>query len=153
MNNCNIAIITIREIYEFVKTFTCRGIPRNTRNTDDSLVSGTKLLLPSWLLGIRHEERDTVFTMLTVGSDPTTRGAPPRPNWTRLGSKSQVTAFFFSKYPRILAHRFWAWRHSHPQSHFYPGVLLWHKWLSHPPRTSVNTCTQCVHLTNPNDKI
>ena len=39
-----------------VKTFTCIGIPRNT---DDSLVSGTKLLLPSWLSGFRHEKRET----------------------------------------------------------------------------------------------
>ena len=29
------------------------------------------------------------------------------------------------------------------------GVLLWHLWLSHPPRARVNTCTQCVYLTNP----
>ena len=29
------------------------------------------------------------------------------------------------------------------------GFLLWHLWLSHPPRMRVNTCTQCVHLTNP----
>ena len=32
---------------------------RNIRNTDDSLSSGTKLLLPSWLLRIQHEERET----------------------------------------------------------------------------------------------
>ena len=31
----------------------------------------------------------------------------------------------------------------------YLGFLLWHLWLSHPPRARVNTCTQCVHLTNP----
>ena len=29
------------------------------------------------------------------------------------------------------------------------GFLLWHLFLSHPPRSQVNTCTQCVHLTNP----
>ena len=27
--------------------------------------------------------------------------------------------------------------------------LLWNLWLSHPPWACVNTCTQCVHLTNP----
>ena len=43
-----------------------RGIPRHnrnpkkTRNTDDSLGSGTKLLLPSQLLGFQHEERETL---------------------------------------------------------------------------------------------
>ena len=31
----------------------------------------------------------------------------------------------------------------------YLGFLLWHLWLSHPPRARVNTCAQCVHLTNP----
>ena len=31
----------------------------------------------------------------------------------------------------------------------YLGFLLWHLWLSHPPRTRVNTCAQCVHLTDP----
>ena len=35
--------------------------------------------------------------------------------------------------------------HSHPSHISYLGFLLWHLWLSHPPRASVN-CTQCVHL-------
>ena len=64
-----------------------------------------------------------------------------------------TNCLFFPKYPRIPAHRFRARRHSHPQFISYPGFLLWHLWLSHPPRTSVNTGTQCVHLTNLNDKI
>ena len=36
---------------------------RKTRNTDDSLGSGTKLLLPSLSLGFRHQEREreTIF--------------------------------------------------------------------------------------------
>ena len=34
---------------------------RKTQNTDDSLGSGTKLLLPSLSLGFRHEERETQF--------------------------------------------------------------------------------------------
>ena len=36
-----------------------------------------------------------------------------------------------------------------PNPIFYLGFLLWDLWLSLPPRTRVNTCTQCVHLTNP----
>ena len=28
----------------------------------------------------------------------------------------------------------------------YPGFLLWHLWLSNPPRASVNTCAHCVPL-------
>ena len=38
----------------------------SSRNTDDSLGSGTKLLLPSLLLGLRHEERETQLFMPTV---------------------------------------------------------------------------------------
>ena len=41
--------------------------PKNTRNTDDSLGPGTKLLLPSLSLGFRHEERERHnFSMRTV---------------------------------------------------------------------------------------
>ena len=40
--------------------FICIGI-RKTRNTDDSLGTGTKLLLPSLSLGFWHEERETQF--------------------------------------------------------------------------------------------
>ena len=68
------------------------------------------------------EGRETIFTMLTIPSDPTMRGAPPRPNWTRLGSS--LNQGLFSKYPRIPAHRFRAWRHSHPQSYFISGVFI-----------------------------
>ena len=44
---CYIAMIRIREICGYVKTFTFIGIPKYTRNTDDLLGSRTKLLLPS----------------------------------------------------------------------------------------------------------
>ena len=77
--------------------------------------SGTKLLLPSWLLRFsRRVERDTISTMLTVPSDPTTRGASRRPNWpghaqvrksTRLVEVQFLThcLFFFHKSPKILS--------------------------------------------------
>ena len=40
---------------------------RNTRNTDVSLGTGMKLLLPSLILGFQYEERETLnFSMLTV---------------------------------------------------------------------------------------
>ena len=66
--------------------------------------------------------------------------------------KSQLTAFFFFKFQnpqlvvsgRDVIHV--------PCSISYLGFLLWHLWLSRPPRTRVNTCTQCVHLTNPCSK-
>ena len=97
--HCNIAMIRIREIYGYVKTFTCIGIPRNT---DGSLGSGTKHLLPSWLLGFRHEEREThnfyyadcsssVSSQLT---DPTNARAPRSKQLDSSRSKSQLTAFF-----------------------------------------------------------
>ena len=86
--------------------------PKNTRNTDNSLGSGMKLLLPSFSLGFSTRgERDTISTMLTVPSDPTTRGHPIVHNWTppRFESqllssifKSQLTAFF-QKSPKILS--------------------------------------------------
>ena len=58
----------IREMYGYVKRtyvhkiFIRIGI-RKTRNTDDFLGSGTKLLLPSLSLGFRHEERETQFLL------------------------------------------------------------------------------------------
>ena len=60
--------------------------------------------------------------------------------------ESQLTAFF--QIPQILS----ASGHDviHVPGHIsYLGFLLWHLWLSHPPRAHVNTCAQCVHLTNP----
>ena len=46
-------------MYVMHKIFTRIGI-RKTRNTDDSLGSGTKLLLPSWILGFSTQgERHT----------------------------------------------------------------------------------------------
>ena len=87
---------------------------------------------------------------------------PPRaahfvdPNWSRRGEtknrlhssrlESQLTVFF--QIPQILS------ASGHDVIHFpgpisYLGFLLWHLWLSHPPRAHMNTCTQCVHLTYP----
>ena len=75
---------------------------KNTRNPDVSLGSGTKLLLPSWLLGFQHEERErhnfyyadcssSVSSQLT---DPTNAHAPRSKQLDSLRSKSQLTAFF-----------------------------------------------------------
>ena len=50
---------------------------RKTRNTDDSLGSGTKFPLPSLSLGfLTQGERDTIFTWLTVSSEPTNMRTP-----------------------------------------------------------------------------
>ena len=134
--NCNIGP-KIRPRYKYVKTFIMFisiGI-RKTQNTDDSLGTGTKLLLPSLSLGFSTRgERDTIFTMLTVSSDPTNaRAHPAANNWTgltqtRIPTRSvQVqisTHCLYSKSLRIPAHRFRAWRHSYPQSLFLSGVFI-----------------------------
>ena len=61
--------------------------------------------------------------------------------------KSQRTVFFQFPNPQPITSG-----HDviHVPGHIsYLGFLLWHLWLSHPPCTCVNTCSQCVHLTNP----
>ena len=114
---CNIFKIGPR--YEYVKhTYGTR----NTRNTDDSLGSGTQLLLPSWLLRIWHEERETQFLLCWLfhltqqprvrTPQQTTRLASSRLKSQFVPSKS---IWFSSKSLRIPAHCFRAWRHSHPQ--------------------------------------
>ena len=96
------------------------------------------------------------FIMLTVPFDPTTRGASRRPHWSGLTQVQKSTGFvllqisthyLFSKI--ILNSQPIASGHDviHiPSPISYPGFLLRHLWLSHPPRTSVNTCAQCVAL-------
>ena len=60
--------------------------------------------------------------------------------------KSQLTAFFKSQNPQPISSRHDVIPIPNPIS--YLGFLLWHLWLSHPPHVHINTCTQCVHLTN-----
>ena len=95
----------------------------------------------------RHEERETQFlSMLTFPSDPRCKLLvwPRRaPKIDLLRPSPNLNSVFF-QIPKSSAHRFRAWRHS--RTRFF---LLWHLWLSHPPRARVNSCTQCVHLTNP----
>ena len=133
--------------------------PKNTWNIDDSLGSGTKLLLPSWLLGFQHRERerDTQFLLCWLFPliptrtahlvDPTGLASPRFEN--QLASsrfKSQLTAFF-QKSPKIFSLSL-SGMTSFTSPVLFPiwFFLLWHLWLSHPPRTSVNTCAQCVLL-------
>ena len=119
--------------------------------------SGTKLLLPSWLLGFSTRgERERISTMLTVPSEPTIHGASRRSNWpglaeaqksTRLAQVRISTNCFFSKItqnPQPIASRHDVIHIPSPIS--CSGFLLWHLWLSHPPRVSMNTCAKCVPL-------
>ena len=127
------------------KTFICIGIRETLETLTTFGRSGTKLLLPSW-----H------FTIMTVPSKPTTCGASHGPNSPRLAEARKSTCFAqvristnsnFSKItpnPLPIASRHDVIQIPSPIS--YPGFLSWHLWLSHPPRMSVNTCTQCVPL-------
>ena len=62
------------------------------------------------------------------------------------GVESQLPAFF--QIPQILSASSHHVIHA-PTLISYLGFWLWHFWLSHPPRAHMNTCAQCVHLTNP----
>ena len=67
---------------------------RNPETLTTFFSSGTKLLLPSLSLGFSTRgERDTIFTMLTISSDPITRGVSGRPNWPGLAQIQKSTRF------------------------------------------------------------
>ena len=105
----------------------------------------------------RRKERETQFlSMLTFPSDPTTCGTFCRPQlvlprWDQNSTtflKTRISTTVFFQISKILSPS----RHDviHiPCPIFYLGILLWHLWLSYPPHMHVNTCAQCVHLTNP----
>ena len=119
-------------------------------------------------------ERHTISTMLTVPSDSTTCGASRRPNWTGLAQVQKTTRFvqpkistnwvFFKNHPKSSAHRFRAWRHSHPHSHFQSGVFIMTSVIvTSSPREREQLRSMCaptralsrivLSLTKPKDKI
>ena len=157
MKVCNIAMIQIREIYGYVKTFTRIGIPKHWQ------LSWFRYKTFITFLTFRFStqgERDTIFTMLTVhpasalnSLTQQTHMHPAANNWTGLALpwfesqlassslKSQLTAFFIKpKNPSPSLPGMTSFTSPSPIS--YPGFLLWHLWLSHIPRVSVNTCSQ-----------
>ena len=77
---------------------------RKTRNTDDSLGTGTKLLLPSLSFGFRHEERETHFFYADCSSivssqlpDSTNERAHPAVhNWTGLTQVRKINSLRLS---------------------------------------------------------
>ena len=99
-------------------------------------------------------ERDKIFTMLTVrpasalnSLTQQTRAYPVANNWTGLTQiriptlPVQISANCFfqnTQESQLIA--------SGHDVICYPEFLLWHLWLSHPPRASVNTCVQIVPL-------
>ena len=109
------------------KTFINIGIWKTLETLTTLVSSDTKLSLPSWLLVFRHEERERhnfllcwLFHLsppraahlvdLTSLASPRLKNQLASPR-----SESQLTAFFFFRnHPKSSAHRFQAWRHSHP---------------------------------------
>ena len=88
---------------------------------------------------------------------PNERAAHPLTlSWTRLAQVQISNNCFFIKITKNSSLSLPGMTSFPPLSISYLGVLLWNLWLPHPPRTSVNTCTQSrivQNLTKPNDKI
>ena len=88
----------------------------------------------------------TAFTSSTL--NPTNTRRPYRTNSSGLAQLWKSTFFFRGRHStlwlfpnlKILSPLFRACRHSPPWSHFLSGVLFWHLWMIHPPRTRMNTC-------------
>ena len=104
----------------------------------------------------RHEERETHtisfyadFSIWPhhVRPPPQTTGLASASSENRLASskpKSQLTVFFKFQNPQLIDS-------GHDVIHF-PGPISYLRfllWLSQLPRARVDTCTECVHLTNP----
>ena len=137
---------------------------RNPETLTTFFSSGTKLLLPSWLLGFSTRgERDTIFTILTVPSDPTIHSASHSPNWTHLIQLQISTLLFFkiTKNPTLLLPGKTSFA---LQSHFLSGVFIMTSVIvTSSTCEREHLCWMCVpacalsrivlSLTKPNDKI
>ena len=136
-----LSLVQVRNVYELFFTFSFRDTRRERHNfyyADRSIWPNKRAMQPvgpNWT-GLAQAQKSTSLPQVQISTRLAQNQISPR-------DKFQLTAFFL-KSPRIPAHRFRAWRHPHLISHL--GFLLWHLTLSHPPRVSVNTCTQCVHL-------
>ena len=114
--------------------FTCIGIPKFAKHWRLSLFRYETFITFMTFRFSTRGERDTIFPMLTVPSDPTTRSVSRRPNWPGLAQIRKPTrfvlvqisthCFFFKNHPKSSSHRFRAWRHSHSQSYFLSGVFI-----------------------------
>ena len=127
------------------------------RNTDDSPLFMYETFINFLTIVFRHEERETHFLIcwlyyltqqthpvapkISVGRDLQS-SIVSTPSWTG-PAQSQISTNVFFKITKFSAHRFRAWRHSHPSRISYLGFLLWHLWLSYPLCVSGN-CAQCV---------
>ena len=158
--------IWIHEVDIFIrirKTFTNVHKHTNSKSTKHlrlSFGSGKKFFYNLFEFKFfRHEGREIQFlSMLNFPSDPNHVSPPPQTTGLASASLRKSTYFvqsqisnncFFFQIPKSSALL--------GMTSFTSPVLLsiwvfycfYHLWLSHPPRTHVNTWTQCVHLTNP----
>ena len=144
------------------------NIYRNPKNTKHLWLfffgSGTKLSFTFMSLrffDMRRERETHNFFLCWLFHLTPPHAASAANYWSGLGElrkstcfiQAQISTHSFFQIPKSSTHRFQAWCHSRPQSISYLGFLLWHLWLSHLPRAHVNTCTPCVHLTNPCTKL
>ena len=114
----------------------------------------------------RHKERETQFSRFfdmrrerrnfflswLFHLTPTTCGTPPQPTGLALASsenqlasfkpKSQLTVFFKFQNPQPIASRHDVIHVPGPIS--YLGFLLWHLWLSYPPRSREHLLSMCA---------
>ena len=81
---------------------------------------------------------------------PATRPLRARESHPSSSDRKTQLIWLFSKSPKSSARASGAWRHFHPQVPIFNlGFLFWHLWMTHPPRTRVNTCAQvCTKLTH-----
>ena len=119
---------------------------RNPETLTTFFSSGTKRLLTFLIFifltwGERHSFYYADCSNIVLQSTPSWLSGPE--SKSQLASpRVKISTAFFQKSPKFPAHSFQAWRHSHPSPIFHLGFLLWHLWLSHPLRASVNTCTK-----------
>ena len=104
----------------------------------------------------------TIFTMLTVPSDPKTRGTSRSPNWPR--QASDLNSCFFSKSPRIPSPSLPGLMPFIPLSYFLSGVfIMTFVIVTSSVRARKHLHSMCalaralnrivLSLTKPNDKI
>ena len=134
---------------------------RKIRKTDDSLGSGTKLLLPSLSLGFRHDERKTQFFNADCSSivsfQLTDSINPSGHKHTGLAQVRKINSLRLSPNLNSLL----LFKITMNPSPSLPGVtsftspilfaifIVTSVIVISTPRTRVNPCTQCVFLTNP----
>ena len=147
---------------QICEAFICIGIPKHWRLSWFRYETFFTFL--TFRVSTRGE-RDTISTMLTVPSDPTTRGLawPRRGSGSQLASsrfKSQLTVFL-KNHPKSSAH---ASAYSHPQAHFLSGIFIMTSMIPiSSPREREHLHSMCapncalsqivLSLTKPKDKI